>query len=59
MNAEHLLQGTEPLLRAAVFLAGLVVGTSMWARAHAIGLRIEVCGVRCVEVGGYEMDESM
>ena len=28
MNAEHLLHGTEPLLRAAVFLVGLTAGTS-------------------------------
>ena len=28
MNAEHLLQGTEPLLRAAVFLIGRDVGVS-------------------------------
>ena len=44
MKAEHLLHGTESLLRAAVFLVVLIAGAS--------SLRIEVCGVRSVEVGG-------
>ena len=39
MNSEHLLHGTEPLLRAAVFLVDLIVGASN-------DKVVDICGAR-------------
>ena len=39
MNAEHLLHGTEPLLRAAVFLVDLAAGASD-------DIFVDTCGAR-------------
>jgi len=62
MKTEHLLHGTEPLLRAAVFLVVLIAGASSDKVAESRAGALPSCvrlEVQSFEVGRYEMDKSM